>query len=64
LDITEPFTSIMARMKAAKPAIEKRQADLLSERYDLSDRPAAGVTMERGKPLQEGTRIKLPQAMT
>jgi cytochrome c peroxidase len=64
LDITERFVSIMARMKAAKPAIEKRQANLLSERYDLSDRAAAGVTMERGKPLQEGTRIKLPQAMT
>jgi cytochrome c peroxidase len=64
LDITEPFTSIMARMKAAKPAIEKRQADLLGERYDLSDRPAAGVTMERGKPLQEGIRVKLPEAMT
>ena len=54
----------MARMKAAKPAIEKRQADLLSERYDLSDRPAAGVTMERDKPLQEGIRVKLPEAMT
>jgi cytochrome c peroxidase len=64
LDITEPFTSIMARMKAAKPAIEKRQANLLSERYDLSDRAAAGVTMERGKALQEGTRVKLPEAMT
>jgi cytochrome c peroxidase len=64
LDITERFVSIMARMKAAKPAIEKRQANLLNERYDLSDRAAAGVTMERGKPLQEGTRIKLPQAMT
>jgi cytochrome c peroxidase len=54
----------MARMKAAKPAIEKRQADLLGERYDLSDRPAAGVTMERGKALQEGIRVKLPEAMT
>jgi len=64
LDITERFVSIMGRMKAAKPAIEKRQANLLNERYDLSDRAAAGVTMERGKPLQEGTRIKLPQAMT
>ena len=64
LDITEPFTSIMARMKAAKPAIEKRQANLLNERYDLSDRAAAGVTMERGKALQEGTRVKLSEAMT
>jgi hypothetical protein len=30
-------------MKAAKPEIEKRQAALLAARYDLADRPAAGV---------------------
>jgi hypothetical protein len=33
---------------------------VLNERYDLSDRPAQGVTMDRGKPLQEGVRVKLP----
>ncbi len=64
VDITEPFASIMARMKAAKPAIEKRQADLLAERYDLSNLPAKGVTMSGGKPVQEGVRVKLPAAMT
>jgi cytochrome c peroxidase len=64
LDITESFASIMARMKSAKPAIEKRQSDLLSERYDLSNRPASGVVMERDKPLQEGVRVKLPEGMT
>jgi cytochrome c peroxidase len=63
LDITESFASIMARMKSAKPAIEKRQSDLLSERYDLSNRPASGVMMERDKPLQEGVRVKLPEGM-
>ena len=47
-------------MEAAKPEIMKRQMDLLDERYDLSDRPAAGVTMSRGKPVQEGVRAKLP----
>src|SRR5258708_18696308 len=36
----------------------------LNERYDLSDRPAQGVTMDRGKPLQEGVRVKLPAGMT
>ena len=41
LNITESFASIMARMKSAKPEIQKRQTDLLSERYDLSDRRAA-----------------------
>ena len=64
VDITEPFAAIMARMTAAKPAIEKEHGDLLSERYDLSDRPASGVTMDRGKPLQEGVRVKLPGGTT
>ena len=59
VDIKETFASIMARMKAAQPAIQKRQADLLAERYDLANRPATGATMSRGKPLQEGVRVKL-----
>src|SRR5208282_4487617 len=53
-----------SRMTAAKPDIEKEHTDLLNERYDLSDRPARGVTTERGKPLQEGVRVKLPSGMT
>jgi cytochrome c peroxidase len=54
----------MARMKAAKPEVMKRQMDLLNERYDLSNRPAIGVTMSRGKPVQESVRVKLPVGMT
>jgi cytochrome c peroxidase len=54
----------MARMKAAKAEVMKRQMDLLSTRYDLSNRPAQGVTMPRGKPVQEGARAKLPAGMT
>jgi cytochrome c peroxidase len=57
--VEEDFATVMKRMKAAKPGIEKRQSDLLQQRYDLSDRPAAGVTMSRGKPVQEGVRAKL-----
>ncbi|MFA5238787.1 MAG: cytochrome B6 [Phycisphaerae bacterium] len=64
VNITEDFNSIMARMKAAKPEIMKRQMDLLQERYDLSDNPAVGVTMSRGKPIQQGVRAKLPAEMT
>ena len=60
VDIKEAFPSIVARFKAAKPAIENRQADLLADRYDLSNRAAPGVTMSRGKPVQEGVRAKLP----
>ena len=62
--ITEEFATIMARMKAAMPEVMKRQMDLLNARYDLSNRPANGVTMSRGKPIQEGVRVKLPQGMT
>jgi cytochrome c peroxidase len=64
VDIKEKFASIMARMKAGKPEIMKRQTDLLNERYDLSDRPAKGVTMSRGKAVQEGVRVKLFKGMT
>lgn len=62
--ITEDFAAIFNRMKAAKPAIMKRQMDLLQKRYDLSNRPAKGVTMSRGKAVQEGVRVKLPKGMT
>jgi cytochrome c peroxidase len=64
VDIKENFASIMARMTAAKPEIMKRHMDLLNERYDLSNRPANGVTMSRGKAVQEGVRIKLLKGMT
>jgi cytochrome c peroxidase len=62
--ISEDFSAIMARMKAARAEVEKRQADLLKERYDLSNRPAKGVTMSRGKAVQEGGRAKLPKGVT
>jgi len=59
----EEFKTVFARMSAEKPAIMKRQMALLSERYDLSDRPAA-TTMSRGKHIQDGVRVKLPSGMT
>jgi cytochrome c peroxidase len=62
--IEEDFRTVMARMSAAAPGLMKRQADLLSARYDLADRAAAGVTMSRGKPVQDGVRVKLPSAIT
>lgn len=62
--IIEGFTSTMARMKTAKSEVMRRQRTLLEERYDLSDRPAKGVTMSRGKPIQEGVRVKLPSGIT
>ena len=64
VDITESFASLMARLSAAKPGVEQEHNALLNERYDLSDRPAQGVTMDRTKPVQEGVRIKLPAGTT
>ena len=62
--IAEKFDAVLARMKAAKAEIMKRQAALLEARYDLSDSPAKGVTMSRGKPVQQGVRVRLPEGMT
>src|SRR5258708_38382537 len=64
IDIKEPFASIFKRMTADKPKIASRHRALLESRYDLSNRPAKGVTMLRGKPLQEAPRAKLPQGVT
>jgi cytochrome c peroxidase len=64
VDLTEPFAKVMARMKGQKVKIEARQKALLEERYDLGSRPARGVTMARGKPIQEGVRVRLPKGAT
>jgi len=60
----EPFSKIMAKMKAEKAKIMARQMKLLQERYDLNNRPAKGITMSRGKPIQEGVRVRLPKGIT
>jgi len=51
VDIHETFSASFSRMTAAKPGVIKRQSELLEQRYDLSDRPAKGITMSRSKPL-------------
>ena len=56
----EEFSVTMSRMKTEKPAVMKRQMDLLQERYDLRNDPAPDITMTRGKPVQRGIRVKLP----
>lgn len=62
--VQEDFPALVKRLQKEKPAFAKRQRDLLTERYDLADRPALGVTMSRGKPVQEGVRARLPKDMT
>src|SRR2546426_522368 len=60
----EDFAALVKRMQAEKPAFAERHQKLLAERYDLADRPAQGVTMARGKPVQAGVRVKLPGGQT
>lgn len=62
--IKESFSETMKRMQAAKPEVMQRQMDLLAERYDLSDQPVEGVTMSKGKAVQAGVRVKLPDGTT
>ncbi|MCE9566027.1 MAG: cytochrome B6 [Planctomycetes bacterium] len=64
--IEDKLENVIARMTAEKPAIAKRQQDLLAERYDLSNTPAKGVTMSGAtkKAIQEGVRVKLPAGVT
>ena len=62
--INESFDTIMKRMSAAKAGVMKKHLALLEERYDLSNKPAPGVTMSRNKPVQQGVRVKLPAGVT
>jgi len=62
--ITESFSKTMEKMKNEKPEIMQKHVQLLEQRYDLSNRPTKGVTMTRGKAVQEGVRVKLPTGMT
>lgn len=60
----EDFASLVKRLQQEKPVFAKRHQNLLAERYDLADRPAQGVTMSRGKAVQDGIRVRLSDNMT
>jgi len=64
VDIKEDFTSVMARMSAAKAGVMRRQMDLLAQRYDLSNRAAPDAKMFRGKAVQDGVRVRPPSGTT
>jgi cytochrome c peroxidase len=53
------FSAVLARGQMLRTTMDARQQALLAERYDLSDHPSS-ATMTRGKPLQQGVRVKLP----
>lgn len=58
------FKDLVTQLQKQKPTFATRQKDLLAQRYDLSDKPAKGVTMARGKAVQGGVRVKLPQGVS
>lgn len=58
------FLSTMKKMKAEKAAIMKRQQELLSELYDLSNKPSDVQMSGKRKYVQKGVRVKLPQGVT
>jgi cytochrome c peroxidase len=60
----DEFNSLVKEFQSRKPEFALRQQKLLAERYDASDRPAKNATMSRGKPIQDGVRVRLPQGMT
>ena len=62
--IEEDFETIRDRMAGQKDEVMERAQQLLQERYDLRDDPADDVTMSRGKPIQQGVRVRLPRRMT
>src|SRR5678815_4064853 len=60
----EDFATMVKRLQQEKPEFARRQQSLLAERYDLADRPVAGVTMSRGKAVQAGVRVRLSGGMS
>ena len=58
------FPAVVKSTQAEKPKFADRQQKMLAERYDLSDRGSKDAKMSRGKPVQEGVRVKLPAGTT
>ncbi|MDR1960041.1 MAG: cytochrome B6 [Planctomycetaceae bacterium] len=62
--IKESFAEKKQRVSAEKQAVMLRHYQLLNDRYDLSNRPVQGITSPRGKPIQGGIRVRLPQGVS
>jgi cytochrome c peroxidase len=58
------FQALFELKTKEKPEAMARQRALLESRYDLSEGPTAEATMTRGKPIQAGVRVKLPEGWT
>jgi cytochrome c peroxidase len=63
--VNEPdFAEVMARTAGEKEAVMQRQKAHLAERYDLADEPHPTAKMTRGKPIQDGVRVRLAEGTT
>lgn len=58
--VNEDWGALVKRLQQEKSTFAKRHQDLLTQRYDLSDRPVPGLSMSGGKPVQDGVRVQLP----
>ncbi len=58
------FQDMLAKDKAEKNSFAARQKKLLEQRYDLTPHPDNKVTMSRGKPIQVGPVVKLPEGVS
>ena len=60
----EEFAPLASRLQAGKASFAERHQKLLAERYVLADQTTPGVVMSRGKPVQTGVRVRLPDGLT
>lgn len=60
----EAFDTLLVRMSEEKPIVMARQMEVLNRRYDLADKPSVSIKMTRGKPIQEGVRVRLPPGIS
>ncbi|HAF44276.1 MAG TPA: cytochrome B6 [Gallionellaceae bacterium] len=60
----DDFSTLSKRLQSEKAKFAQRQQALLADRYDLADRPSATARMSRGKPQQDGVRVRLPKGMS
>lgn len=62
---TLPLDVVRRNDEGAKEAVQRRQQNLLNQRYDLSDRPMRDVMMSGGRrAVQGGVRVKLRPGTT
>jgi cytochrome c peroxidase len=62
---TLPLDVVRRNDEGAKEAVQRRQQGLFTQRYDLSNKPMAGVMMSGGrKAVQAGVRVKLTPGTT